>query len=77
MIEYYAVMVVMDKNGKEGFISVLIDEDKLQYPQNTPQEIRRLVDYCNERIEIDGMRFVDCSGIVVDGEIELWEIDDD
>jgi len=70
---YSAIMVVIDEDMNEGYVGVEIDDDDIPFPENHPRDIMKLVNYCNNHIHIDGMKFIDVSAIVRDGRVIQWE----
>ena len=75
MIRYTALMVAIDhgENDEEIYISIDVIDDRIKYPENTPQEIRRLVLLCSEMIDDESISIIDCFGIIKDRRLELWE----
>ena len=70
---YSAIMVVVDSDMNERYVGVEIDDDDIPFPENHPRDIMRLVNYCNNYIHIDGIKFIDVSAIVRNGIVTQWE----
>ena len=70
------LMVALNEDEKEVYISVDVDTGFEEYPKNNPQDIMKCVHLCNN-LEIDDVRFIDMYGIIKHGYVELWEEIDD
>jgi len=67
-----ALMVAIDNDGNEIYVSVELDIGNEDPPKNNPEDIRRCVELFNQN-KVNNWRYIDMFGIIKNGIVEQWE----
>ena len=69
----FMVGIDHSSNDEERFVAIEFRTDGERYPENNPEDIKRVVDLCNNGMDKD-ITYVDMFGIQKAGqEVEKWE----
>ncbi len=76
-MECVILMVAVDhRTNEEIYVNVDFNSGTKRMPENNPQDIKAVVDLCNDGSNPE-LTFVDMFGTICDGVVDEWEVIDD